>query len=319
MLQWLKAILSQYRNSNTEGTPIFLGIGSRSLSIQTGTITKLLVAGLVVTVGVVTASFAFVAFGPGSASAMSVALTAENVSLTTDDGKVEAVTIDPTMTVAWNGLDEGAQSVVASYRVSKEPSLRGPPVGDTTVDCTAEPTFDCGNTSQGDLTLSISEDTTGIAVDAYDLTNTREFDASDFSAPEGETVTQTVYVTVEVAVVNTTYPYEAFRSNYIRSKNVTTSFDVTVTNREGELIVTGVLNTGIVTPERTTRTTSTAPPPTPTAEDADGDGYIALADGGMDCDDSDPDTYPGAEELADGKDNDCDGEVDEGVVTTAPP
>jgi hypothetical protein len=44
--------------------------------------------------------------------------------------------------------------------------------------------------------------------------------------------------------------------------------------------------------------------------DADGDGY---GDGpgctGPDCDDSDPTTYPGATELCDGKDNDCDGEV----------
>jgi hypothetical protein len=43
--------------------------------------------------------------------------------------------------------------------------------------------------------------------------------------------------------------------------------------------------------------------------DADGDGWTTC---GGDCDDSDPNTYPGAEELCDGKDNDCDGEIDEG-------
>ena len=42
--------------------------------------------------------------------------------------------------------------------------------------------------------------------------------------------------------------------------------------------------------------------------DADGDGHSVCAD---DCDDTDPDTYPGATELADGVDNDCDGIVDE--------
>lgn len=44
--------------------------------------------------------------------------------------------------------------------------------------------------------------------------------------------------------------------------------------------------------------------------DADGDGRPA----GIDCDDSDPATYPGAPELCDGVDNDCDGQVDEGLV-----
>jgi hypothetical protein len=49
--------------------------------------------------------------------------------------------------------------------------------------------------------------------------------------------------------------------------------------------------------------------------DSDGDGYVASASGGDDCDDSDPTVYPGATEVSDGKDNDCDGAVDEGPYT----
>ncbi len=45
--------------------------------------------------------------------------------------------------------------------------------------------------------------------------------------------------------------------------------------------------------------------------DLDGDGYMDVDCGGEDCDDSDPDILPGAEEVCDGADNDCDGNTDD--------
>ena len=47
--------------------------------------------------------------------------------------------------------------------------------------------------------------------------------------------------------------------------------------------------------------------------DLDGDGYGA----GRDCDPQDHTIFPGANEVCDGKDNDCDGFVDEGVSQVA--
>ncbi len=45
----------------------------------------------------------------------------------------------------------------------------------------------------------------------------------------------------------------------------------------------------------------------PVCEDNDGDNFPAL----VDCDDDNPDIFPGAEEICDGRDNNCDGIVDD--------
>jgi hypothetical protein len=44
--------------------------------------------------------------------------------------------------------------------------------------------------------------------------------------------------------------------------------------------------------------------------DSDGDGYKSVLAGGQDCDDANPEINPGADELCDGIDNNCDGVVD---------
>jgi len=60
--------------------------------------------------------------------------------------------------------------------------------------------------------------------------------------------------------------------------------------------------------ETTTDTGTVAP----VALDEDGDGYTAETD----CNDDDPASSPGATEICDGVDNNCDGSVDEGVTAT---
>ncbi len=49
------------------------------------------------------------------------------------------------------------------------------------------------------------------------------------------------------------------------------------------------------------------------AVDADGDGYVAVAKGGTDCDDGNDLIHPGATELCNATDDNCNGKIDEGV------
>ncbi|AKF85766.1 hypothetical protein MFUL124B02_16110 [Myxococcus fulvus 124B02] len=53
-----------------------------------------------------------------------------------------------------------------------------------------------------------------------------------------------------------------------------------------------------------------------TAADDDGDGFVAITQGGTDCWDTRADVFPGATELCNGQDDDCDGLIDEGFSST---
>jgi len=79
----------------------------------------------------------------------------------------------------------------------------------------------------------------------------------------------------------------------------------------GILVLPGLISVGCVGSDKAI-STDTAVPTEGLAIDEDGDGYTVE----QDCNDADPATSPAATELCDGIDNDCDGDIDEGVTTT---
>jgi len=52
----------------------------------------------------------------------------------------------------------------------------------------------------------------------------------------------------------------------------------------------------------------------PNGTDLDGDGYGLGCPAGKDCDDTDPLVHPGAKEVCNGADDDCDGQIDDGAI-----
>ena len=91
----------------------------------------------------------------------------------------------------------------------------------------------------------------------------------------------------------------------------TTTLGPTTTTTLGPTTTIGptIVTTSTTTTTPTTTTTTTTIP----CWDIDGDGYEDEACGGTDCDDTDPNTHPGATEQCDLRDNDCDDRIDEGL------
>jgi hypothetical protein len=233
MIDRLRAIVDQVLGTESKAIGVFAG--SKSFSVRVVTIAKVLMAVVVVSATTVVVGFAFLGFGSGSALAVSV--SAADIDISTNDGNVSSVTIEPGLTHSWTGVDSGVHQIQTTVDVSNDgSSWRYANVFAKTCDLSSNPDFDCGQTS-----ATVDQSIRTISIAGGGDYQTDAFSLSDFNASDGETKTTTVYVRLTVTLYDES-------SNALEETQVVKSFDVTVTNVEGQLSVSGALNSSVSTP-----------------------------------------------------------------------
>jgi hypothetical protein len=204
-----------------------------------------------------------VAAGGAGASALSrrgeasagATFAASDLTVRTDDGSLDSLTVAPAGTVSWSGLETPAGGVALTLSATHG----GRPFRDF---------------ASQRLPAAGLHGETDYAFESRDLLGVEEFDASDFAAADGERVTETVRLRLAVTVV------AADGETTLTTGYADARFDMTVENRPEEGAVDGRANTGATddettgdfetTPEtaETTATTDDATGTTTTTDDA---------------------------------------------------
>jgi len=237
MIDRLRTVIDRLTGGGKESKTIGFFVGSRSVSVETATIAKVLVAAVVVSAGTALASFGFLGFG--SQSALAVGVSASDISISTHDGNLSSVTVDPELTYSWSDVDKGVHEVDTTVDVSN-----GAPADDTDwtyvnvfrSSCDTTDAYECGKTS-----ATFTDTIRTISIAGGGDYQTDEFSLNEFNASDGNTTTTTVYMRFTVELRDES-------GNVLEERQYVTSFDVSVTNREGTLSVTGAVNGNVTTP-----------------------------------------------------------------------
>lgn len=171
---------------------------------------------------------------PGTLAA---SFTASDVAISTNDGQISSVTVQPDFDASWSNLDTGVDNVGYTIEVSDDGS-NWESLVIATVDCSnPNADFSCGVTS-GTETIYQGNVQYDLLADGDYQSGTSPFSASDFSASEGSTETTTVHLRITLSVDDS-------NGNLVKETTVTRTFDVTVTNTDGSISISGIMGTGV--------------------------------------------------------------------------
>lgn len=224
MMDQLRAIIDRLGRQSTDGKAI----------------AKVLVVAVLVSAGTVVVALGII--GVGSETVLAVDVTASDVSISTSNGNVTGVIVAPNVTFSWDNADAGVHKV--TYRIWVGPSSSAlEPTQPTALGCDTGGFFTCGIKSGSfDYTGTGSDITSDSDFHGPYDDDPAPYDTRLFNASEGSTVTTVVPIKIETRLHDSD-------GNVIKSANSTlTSFEVTVTNTEGEISTTGVINTSVRTP-----------------------------------------------------------------------
>lgn len=230
----LRVRVAQFAARLNDGVRTLLRTGrSRSPSVEISQLSAVVITAVVVTA--VTVAIV----GVGTQSAMAVSATASDITVSSNDGNLTAVTMEPELTVSWSNINSGVTSVSTTIDVSNG-GTHWERTNTFPWDCEERSNFDCGETS-----YTVDQSIPKICIagcDDFRPTGPGGFELSDFNADDGETTQTDVHVRLQVSI------YTQDSRGVVKKTRFTETFTVTVENLEGEMSASATLNTNAATP-----------------------------------------------------------------------